>query len=194
MRKNSEIISQHSVLVVALCAVLFALSASAQAQQLPRIGYLGGGSAELEKPWIGAFQQGLRDLGYVEGNNIVIERRYAAGRYEQLPGLIAQLLALKVDVILAASTPVALSTKKTTTSTPIVMVVADPVGTGLVASLAQPGGNITGLSDFHADLVTKRLELLKEVTPSLARVVFSRTRRALRAPHNSKNSTRPHPG
>jgi putative tryptophan/tyrosine transport system substrate-binding protein len=170
MRKNSEIISQHSVLVVALCAVLFALSASAQAQQLPRIGYLGGGSAELEKPWIGAFQQGLRDLGYVEGNNIVIERRYAAGRYEQLPGLIAQLLALKVDVILAASTPVALSTKKTTTSTPIVMVVADPVGTGLVASLAQPGGNITGLSDFHADLVTKRLELLKEVTPSLARV------------------------
>src|SRR6185503_15466299 len=125
---------------------------------------------ELEKPWIDAFLHGLRDLGYVEGNNIVLDRRYAAGHYEQLPALAAQLLALKVEVILAASTPVALSTKKTTTTTPIVMVVADPVGTGLIPSLARPGGNITGLSDFHADLVTKRLELLKDGIPSLSRV------------------------
>jgi putative ABC transport system substrate-binding protein len=155
---------------VALASLLLMLCAFAMAQQIPRVGYLGGGSAELEKPWIDAFRQGLHDLGYIEGKNIVIERRYAAGRYEQLPVLSAQLLALKVNVILAASTPVALSAKKTTTSTPIVMVVADPVGTGLVASLARPGGNITGLSDFHADLVTKRLELLKEVVTSLTRV------------------------
>jgi len=155
---------------VAVASLLLMLCAFAMAQQIPRVGYLGGGSAELENPWIDAFRQGLHDLGYIEGKNILIERRYAAGRYEQLPVLSAQLLALKVDVILAASTPVALSAKKTTTSTPIVMVVADPVGTGLVTSLAQPGGDITGLSDFHADLVTKRLELLKDVIPSLARV------------------------
>ena len=156
-----------------LTAVLLVPIHRAEAQQptkIPRIGYLGGGSAELEEPWIDAFRQGLRDLGYIEGKNILIERRYAAGRYEQLSALAAQLLALKVDVILAASTPVALSAKKTTSSTPIVMVVADPVGTGLVTSLARPGGNITGLSDFHADLVTKRLELLKDVIPSLSRV------------------------
>jgi putative ABC transport system substrate-binding protein len=152
------------------CAILHALCSFAMAQHVPRIGYLGGGSAELEKPWIDAFRQGLRDLGYIEGKNVLIEGRYAAGRYEQLPALAAELIALKVDVILAASTPVALSAKKTTSSTPIVMVVADPVGTGLIASLARPGGNITGLSDFHADLVTKRLELLKDVIPSLSRV------------------------
>jgi len=163
MRKNT-------ITMLSLCAMLYALCSFATAQQIPRIGYLGGGSAELEKPWIDAFLHGLRDLGYVEGNNIVLDRRYAAGHYEQLPALAAQLLALKVEVILAASTPVALSIKKTTTTTPIVMVVADPVGTGLVASLARPGGNITGLSDFHADLVTKRLELLKDVIPSLSRV------------------------
>ena len=109
-------------------------------------------------------------MGYFEGRNILVDQRYAAGRYEELPGLAAELIRLKVDVILAASTPVADSAKKSTTSIPIVMVVADPVGTGLVASLARPGGNITGLSDFHADLVTKRLELLKEVVTRLSRV------------------------
>ena len=157
----------------AVLIILLVLGSAADAQQptkMPRIGYLGGGSVELEKPWIDAFRQGLRDLGYIEGKNILIEGRYAAGRYEQLPTLAAQLLELKVNVIVAASTPVALSAKKTTTSTPIVMVVADPVGTGLIASLARPGGNITGLSDFHADLVTKRLELLKDVIPSLSHV------------------------
>jgi len=154
-------------------AIVVALCVSAEAQQakkVSRIGYLGGGSAELEKVWIDAFLQGLRELGYFEGKNTVVERRYAAGRYEELPGLAAELIRLKVDVILAASTPVADSAKKSTTSIPIVMVVADPVGTGLVASLARPGGNITGLSDFHADLVTKRLELLKEVVTPLSRV------------------------
>ena len=125
---------------------------------------------KIESVWLDAFGQGLRELGYLEGKNIVVERRYAAGRYEELPALAAELIRLKVDIILAASTPVAQSVKKTTSSIPIVMVVADPVGTGLVDSLARPGGNITGLSYFHADLVTKRLELLKEVVTSLSRV------------------------
>jgi putative ABC transport system substrate-binding protein len=155
-----------------LCAMLFALCISAEAQprKVPRVGYLGGGSAELEKVWLGAFLQGLRELGYFEGKNIVVERRYASGRYEQLPELAAELIRLKVDVILAASTPVALDTKKVTSTIPIVMVVADPIGTGLVSSLAKPGGNLTGLSDFHGDLITKRLELLKEVIPSASRI------------------------
>lgn len=158
--------------IFGLCAILFALCSFAEAQhpKVPRVGYLGGGSAELEKVWLDAFLQGLRELGYVENKNIVVERRYAAGRYEQLPRLVTELISNEVDVILAASTPVAHSAKTITTSIPIVMVVADPVGTGLVASLARPGGNLTGLSDFHADLVTKRLELLKEVVTSLSRV------------------------
>jgi putative tryptophan/tyrosine transport system substrate-binding protein len=170
-KSKIENLKQLGLAVIALVVVVTGTVAQAQTpKRIPRIGYLGGGSAELEKPWIDSLRQGLRDWGYVESKNILIEGRYAAGRYEQLPALAAELIALKVNVILAASTPVALSAKKTTTSTPIVMVVADPVGTGLIASLARPGGNITGLSDFHADLVTKRLELLKEVIPSLSRV------------------------
>mgnify|MGYP003579883246 FL=1 len=158
--------------VFTLCAMLFALcgSAEAQPQKIPRIAYLGGGSADLEQVWLDAFLQGLRELGYVEGKNIYVERRYASGRYEQLPELVAELVRLKVDVMLAASTPVAVGAKKVTRTTPIVMVVADPIGTGLVSSLAKPGGNLTGLSDFHGDLITKRLELLKEVTPSASRI------------------------
>ena len=162
------------VILLVLGAILLVVTLPSHAQQPTkpprRIGYLGGGSAELESVWLDAFLQGLRELGYLEGKNIVVERRYAAGRYEELPSLALELIRLKVDIILAASTPVAQSVKKTTSSIPIVMVVADPVGTGLVDSLARPGGNITGLSDFHADLVTKRLELLKEVVPSTSRV------------------------
>jgi putative tryptophan/tyrosine transport system substrate-binding protein len=160
-------------ILVWLLATVLLITASpieAQAQNIPRIAYLGGGSAELEKVWLGAFLQGLRELGYFEGKNIVVERRYASGRYEQLPELAAELIRLKVDVILAASTPVALGAKKVTSTIPIVMVVADPIGTGLVSSLAKPGGNLTGLSDFHGDLITKRLELLKEVIPSASRI------------------------
>src|SRR5918995_2298256 len=139
------------VLLVVLCSYSDARPSAA----LPRrIGYLGGGSVDLEKAWLDAFVRGLRDLGYFEGRNIIVERRYADGRYEQLPTLAAELIRLKIDVILAASTPVAQSAKETTSSIPIVMVVADPIGTGLVASLARPGGNITGLSDLHADVVT----------------------------------------
>jgi putative ABC transport system substrate-binding protein len=167
--------TMKNILCLPLIIVFLAVAAIAEAQQpvkISRIGYLGGGSAELEKVWLDAFLKGLRELGYLEGKNIVVERRYAAGQYDQLPELATELIRLKVDVILAASTPVAHGAKKATQVIPIVMVVADPVGTGLVSSLARPGGNLTGLSDFHADLITKRLELLRDVVPSVSRIAF----------------------
>src|SRR6478609_3847701 len=114
------------IFALPLSAILFVLCSFAEAQhpKVPRVGYLGGGSAKLEKVWLDAFLQGLRELGYFEGKNIVVERRYASGRYEQLPELVAELVRLKVDVILAASTPVAVGAKKVTSATAIVMVVA----------------------------------------------------------------------
>src|SRR4029453_3144932 len=159
-----------SILVVVVLLAVGVIAEAQQAKKVPRIAYLGGGSAELEKVWLDAFLQGLRGLGYFEGKNIVVERRFAAGRYDELPELAAELVGLKVDVILAASTPVAHSAKKATGTIPVVMVVPDPIWAGLVSSLAKPGGNLTGLSDFHGDLITKRLEILKEVVPSAARI------------------------
>jgi len=142
-----------------------------QAKKVWRIGYLTGGSAEREKSWLASFRQGLRELGYVERESIVIEQRYAEGRTERLPELTKELIQLKVDVLVAAGDSAALAAKKATSSVPVVFVtVADPVGLGIVVSLARPGGNVTGLSDLHADIVTKRLELLKEIVPSASRV------------------------
>lgn len=159
-----------------LATFLLALVHLADAQQpnkVSRIAYLGGGSAELEKAWLDAFLQGLQELGYFEGKNIVVERRFAAGRYDELPELVAELVRLKVDVILAASTPVAHSAKKITTTIPIVMANAgDPIGNGLVASLARPGGNVTGLTNQSPKLLGKRLELLNEVVPKVSRVAL----------------------
>jgi putative ABC transport system substrate-binding protein len=144
----------------------------AQAQQagkVYRVGFLGNSTAALEANLVGPFREGLRDLGYVEGRNVLIEYRWAEGKYERFPALIAELAALKVDVIVAAGTPAALAVKKATTSIPLVMVaVGDPVGVGLVASLARPGGNITGLTSIAAELEGKRLELLREVIPKLS--------------------------
>ncbi len=162
----------RAVTVVVLALLAAPLAAEAQpARKVPRIGYLAAGSVEIEKSWLAAFQQGLRDLGYVEGETIVIEQRYAAGRFERLPELAAELVRLKVDVLLVGGEAATLAAKKATSAIPIVIVtVADPVGIGLVASLAHPGGNVTGLSDLHADLVPKRLQLLKEVVPSASRV------------------------
>ena len=115
---------------------------------------------------------GLRDLGYVEGKNIVIEYRWAEGKYERLPGLAAELVQLKVDVIVAASPPAVQTVQKATTTIPIVMAVtADPVGSGFVVSLSRPGGNITGLSNLNVDLSSKYLELLRVAVPKLSRVV-----------------------
>ena len=136
-----------------------------QANKVYRIGYLSASTAERDKNMVAAFQEGLQELGYVVGKTIVIEQRYAAGRYKRLPKLAAQLVALKVDVLLAGG-PAAGYAKKATNTIPIVMRTADPVGKGLVASLAHPGGNITGLSTFSANLVVKRLELLKQVVTS----------------------------
>jgi putative ABC transport system substrate-binding protein len=142
-----------------------------QAGKIPQIGYLSGFSPEYDNAWFAAFRQGLQDIGYVEGKTILIEERHAAGRYENLSQLAAQLVRLKVDLLVVAGTPAAQAAKTLTTVIPIVITIAaDPVGTGLVASLARPGGNITGLSDFNAGVAAKRLELLKEVIPSAIRV------------------------
>jgi putative ABC transport system substrate-binding protein len=157
-----------------LLATFFLTTVSlADAQQQPgkvsRIGFLGNSTAELEANLIGPFREGLRDLGYVEGKNIVIEWRWAEGKYERFPALIAELIAAKIDLIVTAGTPASLAVKKATTSIPLVMIaVGDPVGTGLIQSLAHPGGNATGLTSIAADLEGKRLELLREVIPKLS--------------------------
>jgi putative ABC transport system substrate-binding protein len=147
---------------------------SARAQQpgeVPRVGFLGNSTAELEANLIGPFREGLRDLGYAEGRNIVIEYRWAQGKYERFPALIAELIAQKVDVIVTAGTPATLAVKKATNSVPLVMVaVGDPVGTGIVESLRRPGGNITGLTSISPELDGKRLELLREVVPNVSHV------------------------
>jgi putative tryptophan/tyrosine transport system substrate-binding protein len=136
-----------------------------------RIGYLGSGSVAGPMNRLEALRAGLRDLGYVEGKNIVIEYRWAEGKYDRLPDLAAELVRLKVDVLVTSGTPGTLAAKQTTATIPIVMAGSgDAVATGLVASLARPGGNITGLTDLGPELVAKQLELLKEVMPRTRRV------------------------
>jgi putative ABC transport system substrate-binding protein len=156
-----------------LAGGLLALPLAAEAQQaakIPRIGFLALNVAP--NPHLPeAFRQGLRDLGYVEGRNLVIEYRDAEGKPERLPALAAELVALKVDVILAGGTSQALAAKQATKTLPIVFAQAgDPVASGLVTSLARPGGNVTGLSNLTSDLVGKHLELLKQAVPGVGRV------------------------
>jgi len=164
------------ICLLALCAMLFALCLRAEAQQptkLHRIGYLLGASSSFYTARIDAFQQGLNELGYTEGKNIVIEYRYADGKADRLPALAVELVRLKLDVIVATTTPSVLAAKKASATIPIVFVsVADPVASGLVASLARPGGNITGLTILAPELSGKRLELLKEAVPKATRVAF----------------------
>jgi putative ABC transport system substrate-binding protein len=149
----------------------FAFHAEAQqAKKIPRIGVLFAGSPATFSLRTEAFLQGLRDLGYVEGKTIAVEWRWAEDRVERLPELAAELVALNVDVIVTGGTPAVKALKNATRTIPIVMQVADPVVTGLVASLARPGGNVTGLSSIGGYLGGKRLELLKEVAPSASRV------------------------
>jgi len=154
--------------------MLFALSFSAQAQQpenIPRIGYLEAVSPSISAVRSEAFRQGLRELGYVEGKNIVTEYRYAEGKRDRLPALAAELVRLKVDVIVTAGASATRAAKKATSTIPIVMAQdSDPVGKGVVASLARPGGNITGLSTLAPEISGKQLELLKEIIPKLSRV------------------------
>ena len=141
--------------------------------KIPRIGFMGNSTAALEANLVDAFREGLRELGYEEGRNIVIEYRWADGKYDRFPALVAELIAAKVDVIVTAGTPAALAVKKATTTVPLVMVaVGDPVGTGLVPSLARPGGNLTGLSSIAPDLEGKRLQLLREIVPALSHVAM----------------------
>jgi putative tryptophan/tyrosine transport system substrate-binding protein len=158
----------------ALGALLFALSFSAEAQQpaeITRIGYLDAVSLSVNAAPVEAFRQGLRTLGYVEGKNIFIEWRSADGKLDRLPALAAELVHLKVDIIVTGGRSATRADKEATSTIPIVMAQdPDPVGTGFVASLAQPGGNITGLSNLRPELSGKRLELMKEIVPKLARL------------------------
>jgi putative ABC transport system substrate-binding protein len=162
-------IQKALILVVALLGA----AVVAQAQPAPqghRIGVLlhnGAPPGLLE-----AFREGLHELGYLEGKNIAIEVRDAAGKNERLSALVDDLLRLKVNVILAVNTPAAQAAKKATATVPVVITrIGDPVRAGLIASLARPGGNVTGLSFMHTELSAKRLELLRELLPGLSRVV-----------------------
>ena len=152
---------------------LFALCATAQAQQsakVPRIGYQSASSSGENN--VAAFRQGLRELGYVEGQNIVIEWRFARGKLDQVTKNTAELVRLKVDVIVTGGSADTRAAKAATSTIPIVMTnEGDPVGTGMIASLAHPGGNITGLASLSAELRGKLLELLKETVPRLSQVV-----------------------
>jgi ABC-type uncharacterized transport system substrate-binding protein len=150
------------------------LAAEAQSQRVFRVGYLGGSPPSPAQPPLNGFVRGLRELGWVEGQNIVIEYRFAEGRYDRLPELAAELVRLKVDIIVTVATPAAVAAKNATATIPIVGIsLGDPVGIGLIASLARPGGNVTGLSySVDVALVRKQLELLKEIVPKVRRVAI----------------------
>ncbi len=155
------------------CGAIVSLPMAATAQprsKIARIGWLSEGTPATDAIMRAAFIQGLRDLGYAEGQTAVIEPRFAAGNSERLAEMAMELVGLKIDVLVASGDAAAHAAKAATRDIPVVMHVADPVGSGLVASLARPGGNLTGLSDFHGGMITKRLELLKEIAPAVSRV------------------------
>jgi putative ABC transport system substrate-binding protein len=153
-------------------ATAWPLVARAQ-HKMPRVGFMGNSTAALEANLVNSFRAGLRELGYEEGRNIVIDYLWAEGNYERFPALVDQFIAAKVDVIVTAGTPAALAVKEKTKTVPLVVVAAgDPVGTGLVQNLARPEGNLTGLSSIAPDLEGKRLQLLREVVPTLSRVAM----------------------
>jgi putative ABC transport system substrate-binding protein len=155
-------------------AVAWPLSLNAQqSRKLPTIGYLGANSASAQSRWTAAFVQGLRELGWIDGQNVTIEYRWADGRSEHYSEFAVEFVRLKVDVIVSAGNEASYAAKHATSVIPIVFPVAgDPVGTGLVASLARPGGNVTGISIQQTDLAGKRIELVREVIPGLRRVAI----------------------
>jgi putative tryptophan/tyrosine transport system substrate-binding protein len=166
---------KRGIMLLALALLVFSPFHLAYAQQpakIPRIGYVSGtGDTTNQGPYVEALRQGLRDLGYVEGKNFVIEYRGAEGKPGRMPSLVTELVELKVDVLVITTTEASRTAKQATKTIPIVMVSAvDPVATGLVDSVARPGGNITGLATLSQELIGKRLELLKEVVPRLSRV------------------------
>jgi len=164
------------VLSILFVVVLLAVAVIAEAQQstkIPRIGFLAAATPATAAHLVEAFKQGLRQHGYVEGQNVVLELRFGEGKAEQFPVLAAELVRLKVDVIVALTNPVIDAVRQATQTIPIVMPAAsDPVGAGFVASLARPGGNITGLTGYSPELNGKRLELLKEAFSKLSRVAL----------------------
>jgi ABC-type uncharacterized transport system substrate-binding protein len=165
---------KREIIICLLATALLPAGSFAQAQQpgkVFRIGWLGGASASAIALRVDAFRQGLRELGYVEGKNIVIELRYADAKLDRLPALAAELVRLKVDIIVTGGPLPTRSAKQATSTIPIVMAFdTDPVGNRFVDSLARPGGNITGLSDFAPEISGKGLELLKDIVPKLSRV------------------------
>jgi ABC-type uncharacterized transport system substrate-binding protein len=172
--KGAEKNMKRKITSLALGALLLALCGPAEAQQaakVPRIGFLSAASPSSQSANVEAFRRGLRELGYVEGKNIVIEFRYAEGKPNQLRDFATELARAKVDVIVTAGSQATSPAKKATVVIPIVAVrESDPVGSGFVASLARPSGNITGLSEMAPELAGKRLELLKAIVPKLSRV------------------------
>jgi putative tryptophan/tyrosine transport system substrate-binding protein len=172
---RGETSMSQKIFFLALSSMLFALSVSAHAKEptkMPRIGYVSGsGDRKTPGPLVEAFRQGLHDRGYVEGKNILVEYRYVEGGLDRVPALVAELVQLKVDVLVAAFTIALRAAKQATKTIPIVMVSAtDPVAAGFVDSLARPGGNITGVVRLTRELSGKRLELLKEAVPRISRV------------------------
>ena len=183
MKKNSRLMAQHSalcwgkvmttILCLSLTIAMVVAAAVVEAQQpkkMPRIGILFYGS--LDQPHRQSFQQGLRDLEYIEKKNIVLEYRYAEGNPDRLAALAADLVRLPVDVIVTTTDQGARAASQATPTIPIVLTTGDPVGSGLAATLAKPGGNVTGLTVLLADLTGKRLELLKETIPRLTRLAL----------------------
>jgi putative tryptophan/tyrosine transport system substrate-binding protein len=177
---------KKKIIFLALCSLLLAPCSAAEAQQtgkIPRIGYLDGSTASGSALLVDVFRQELNKLGWTDGKNIAIEYRFAEQKNERLPDLAADLIRLKVDLIVVASTQPVLAAKSATTTIPIVMTNAgDPVAAGLVTSLAQPGGNVTGMSSLTPELHTKRLEILKDTVPKLVRFGFLRTPETNAAP------------
>jgi ABC-type uncharacterized transport system substrate-binding protein len=154
-----------------LVLTIIHLAEAQQAKKVPRIGYLTAASASAMVPRANAFRQGLRELGYVEGKNILIEFQYADGKLDRLPALAAELVRLNIDIIVSGGPAATRPAREATSTIPIIMAQdGDPVGNGFVVSLAQPGGNITGLSTVAPEMSGKRLELLKEIIPKLSRV------------------------
>src|SRR5262245_40417021 len=166
--------ASKTIIVVWLIVLALASFRQAEAQQqkkVPRIGYLAGGDPNFSAFQVEGFRRGLRDLGYLEGESIQVEYRYAEGKQDRIPSLVIELIQLKVDVLLLVTLPAIRAAKQATRTIPIVIVTAqDPVATGIVDSLAHPGGNITGLTRLTRELSGKRLELLQEVVPKLSRV------------------------
>ena len=154
-------------------AAMWPLAARAQQAKLPMIGFLGESTPSGQREWVAAFVGRLRELGWIEGTNVVIEYRWAEGRNERFAAMVAELIRLKVDVIVTQGTPAVLAAKQASFVVPIVFAIAgNPVVNGLVASLARPGGNATGLTNQTADLAGKRIELLREIVPDLRRLAI----------------------